>query len=158
MIWLCDMVMNSVIGADGELLEYMHLIANPNMHSTWIKSYGNETGQLAQGMPSQNTGTHTIFFIQKNQVPIVRVRDITYGLITVLIHPEKIEELNRTRFVAGGDRVNYPGNAGTPTANLLTMKLSINSIISTPGVKFMTMDIKDFYINTPMAWYKYMCL
>ncbi len=61
--------------------------------------------------------------------------------------------------VAGGDRVHYPGDApGTPTANLLTVKILINSIISTAGAKFMTMDIKDFNLNTPMARYKYMRL
>ena len=60
--------------------------------------------------------------------------------------------------MAGGDRVHYPGDAGTPTADLLTVKLLINSIISTPGAKFMTMDIKDFYLNTPMARYEYMRL
>jgi hypothetical protein len=54
--------------------------------------------------------------------------------------------------------VHYPGNAGTPTADLLTVKLLINTTISTAGAKFMTMDIKDFYLNTPMAWYKYMQL
>ncbi len=59
---------------------------------------------------------------------------------------------------AGGDRVHYPGNAGTPTANLLTVKILINSIISTAGTNFMTMDIKDFYLNTPMARYEYMRL
>ncbi len=50
-----------------------------------------------------------------------------------------------TRLVTGGDRVHYPGNAGTPTANLLAIKILINSIISTACAKFMTMDIKDFY-------------
>ncbi len=60
--------------------------------------------------------------------------------------------------VAGGDRVHYPGNAGIPTANLLTVKILIKSIISTAGPKFMTMDIKDFYLNTLMARYKYMQL
>ncbi len=44
------------------------------------------------------------------------------------------------------------------TADLLTIKLLINSIISTQGAKFMTLDIKDFYLNTPMARYKYMQL
>jgi hypothetical protein len=76
---------------------------------------------------------------------------VTYGIITTLIRPEKIDELNQTRLVAGGDRVHYPGDAGTPTANLLTVKLLINSIISTAGAKFMMMDIKDIYLNTPMA-------
>ena len=54
--------------------------------------------------------------------------------------------------------MHFPGNAGTPTADLLTVKLLINSIISTEGAKFMTMDIKDFYLNTPMARYEYMQL
>jgi hypothetical protein len=60
--------------------------------------------------------------------------------------------------VAGGNRVHFPGDAGTPTADLLTVKLLLNSIISTPNAKFMTMDIKDFYLNTPMAQYEYMQL
>ncbi len=58
--------------------------------------------------------------------------------------------------MAGGDRVHYPGDTGTPTADILTVKLLLNSIISTPNAKFMTMDIKDFYLNTPMARYEYM--
>ena len=41
-------------------------------------------------------------------------------------------------------------NCGTPTANLLTVKLLINSIVSTSGVKFLGLDLKDFYLNTPM--------
>ncbi len=60
--------------------------------------------------------------------------------------------------MAGGDRVHYPEDAGTPIANLLTVKLLLNSIISTPNAKFMTMDIKDFYLNTPMIRYEYMQL
>jgi hypothetical protein len=60
--------------------------------------------------------------------------------------------------MAGGDRVHYPGDAGTLTANLITVKLLINSIFSTTGAKFMTMDIKDFYLNTPMMRYEYMRL
>jgi hypothetical protein len=38
------------------------------------------------------------------------------------------------------------------------VKLLINSIISTEGARFMTMDIKDFYLNTPMARFEYMLL
>ncbi len=81
---------------------------------------------------------------------------MTYGLITCLVQPEKIDKPNRTRLVAGGNRVHYPGNAGTSTANLLTVKLLLNSFISTPNAKFMTMDIKDFYLITPMGRFEYM--
>jgi len=157
MTWFCEMA-NLVIGENGELLEYRHLIANHKTRLTWMHSYGNELGQLAQGMPGQNTSTNTIFFIKKNQVLQDKAKDVTYGLITTLIRPEKIDDPNRTRVVADGDRVHYPGDAGTPTADLLTVKLLLNSIISTPNAKFMTMDIKDFCLNTPMARYEYMQL
>jgi hypothetical protein len=50
-----------------------------------------------------------------------------------------------------GDRVHYPGSAGTPAADLLTIKLLINSTISTMGAKFMTMDTKEVYLDTLMA-------
>jgi hypothetical protein len=109
-------------------------------------------------MPDCNTSTKTIIFIKKDQVPKARAKDVTYGLITCLIQPEKIDKPNRTTFVTGGDRVHYPSNTDTPTADLLTVKILINSISSTAGMKFMTMDIKDFYLNTPMARYKYMRL
>jgi hypothetical protein len=46
-----------------------------------------------------------------------------------------------------------------PTANfLLSVKLLINSVISTPGARFFTMDIKNFYLCTPMTRYEYMQL
>jgi hypothetical protein len=155
MAWFCEMA-NSVIGEGGKLLKYKQLIANSKTRAKWSHSYGNKIGRLAQGMPGQNTGTNTIIFTRKDQIPTMRAKDVTNGLITCLVQPEKLDKPNRTRLVAGGDRVHYPGNASTPTANLLTLKILINSIIPTAGTKFMTMDIKDFYLNTPMARYKYM--
>jgi len=111
-------------------------------------------------MPGRAKGTDTFFFIPRHMLPKERMCDVTYGLITCLIRPEKIDEPNRTRLVAGEDRVHYPFDVGTPTADLLTVKLLINSIISTPGARFFTMDIKKFYLNTPipMVRYEYMRL
>ena len=65
------------------------------------------------------------------------------------VRPEKAEP-NRTRFVVGGDRINYPGEVATPTADMLVAKLLFNSVISTPGARFMTMDISNFYLMTPL--------
>jgi hypothetical protein len=76
---------NTVIGEGGESLKYKQLIANPKTQATWTHSYGNELGQLAQGMPGLNTGTNTIFYIHKNQVPREQAKDVTYGLITTLV-------------------------------------------------------------------------
>eukprot|EP00804_Cyclotella_cryptica_P031351 CCRYP_012175-RA/>CCRYP_012175-RA protein AED:0.45 eAED:0.45 QI:0/-1/0/1/-1/1/1/0/124 len=41
---------------------------------------------------------------------------------------------------------------------MLTTKVLLNSVISTKGALFMTIDIKDFYLNTPMACPEYMQL
>ena len=68
------------------------------------------------------------------------------------------KEKERTRITMGGDRTNFPFDCGTPTAELLTIKLLLNSVVSTPGKKFKTIDISNFYLNTPMNRYAYMCM
>ena len=47
-------------------------------------------------------------------------------------------------------------DCGTATTDLLTIKLLLNSVVSTPGAKFMTIDIKDFYLNTPLERPEYL--
>lgn len=56
----------------------------------------------------------------------------------------------------GGDKLEYPGDPGTPAASLIDTKIVLNSVVSTTGVKFLTTDIKDYFLNNPMDWYKYM--
>ncbi len=76
---------NSVIGEGGKLLKYKQLIAKLKTRAKWTHSYGNKIGRLAQGMPGHNTGTTTIIFIKKDQVPTTRAKNMTYGLITCLV-------------------------------------------------------------------------
>ena len=52
--------------------------------------------------------------------------------------------------MVGGDRTNYPGKVATPTACMLVVKLIFNSVVSTKGAKFMTMDISNFFLMTPL--------
>ena len=108
-------------------------------------------------MPGRVKGTNTLFFIGKEDIPTASWRDVMYGHIVVSYRSEE-QDANRVRLTIGGNRVNYPGDYGTPTTNMLTIKLLLNSVISTPGEKFMTIDIKDFYLNTLMMRYKYMRL
>ena len=42
-----------------------------------------------------------------------------------------------------------------PTADLLILKLLLNSVISTHNAKSMMMDIKNFYLNIPLKRYEY---
>ena len=66
-------------------------------------------------------------------------------------------KVNRVRITVGRDRLDFP-SATTHCASLTTTKFLLNSTISTPGARFMTLDIKDFYYGTAMARYKYMKL
>ena len=55
----------------------------------------------------------------------------------------------------GSELTNYPCDCGTPTANLLTVKLLLNIIISTMGAKFMILNISNFYLMTPLKRKEY---
>ena len=83
------------------------------------------------------------------------MEDLTYVRIVVSCRPEK-SDLNVTLLTVGRNRVNYPGDYGTLMTDILTVKLLPNGTISTPGARFMTLDIKYFYLMTPMERYKYM--
>lgn len=55
----------------------------------------------------------------------------------------------RVRGTIGGDRINYPGETSADTAAMPVVKLLLQSVIS-DDVKWMTLDIKDYYLNTPL--------
>ena len=74
---------------------------------------------------------------------------MTYGQFICSVRPEK-KENNRTRFTVGGDKIDYPGKVATPTADMLDAKILFNSVISTKGARFMTIDISNFYLMTPL--------
>ena len=100
------------------------------------------------GRISKEKATNTMFFIKQNEIPRDRQRDVTYARIVCNYRDQK-KEKERTRITMGGDRINCHFDRGTPTAELLTIKLLLNSVISTPGAKFMTIDISNFYLKTP---------
>ena len=108
-------------------------------------------------MPGKSEGTNTIFFIDQSNIPSERWKDITYGRIVMAYRLEKPDPY-QTGLTVGGNLVAYPDNYSTPIVDLLTVKLLLNIVVSTPGAKFMTIDIKYFYLNTPIPRYEYMCL
>jgi hypothetical protein len=82
---------------------------------------------------------------------------VTYGSFVVDIKDHK-EEKERTRLTFGGDQIEYPGDKSTQTAVLTMAKILINSVISTLGAKFLVIDIKNFYFNTPLGRFEYMVI
>jgi hypothetical protein len=69
---------------------------------------------------------------------------VSYANFICTICPQK-EETHQVRMTAGGDKLDYPGNASSPTVSMLDAKIHINSTIS----------IKNYYLGTPMGYYQY---
>jgi hypothetical protein len=90
-----------------------------------------------------------------DEIPFAQLKDITYGCICINYCPEK-DDPNHMRLANDGDRVNFPGDCGTPTVDMVTVKLHLNSVISTKGARYCTIDLKDFYLMTPMTRPEYM--
>ena len=94
------------------------------------------------------TVTNTVFFVAKLAIP--QGRKVTYAQMVDSIRPTKAE-LNRVRVTVSGDRLDIPGATTTHCVGLTTTKCLLNSTISKPGARFITLDIKDFYYGTAMA-------
>ena len=92
-------------------------------------------------------------FIHAREKP--RGRKTTYLNIVANIRTQK-EDSHRIRFTVDGDRLDYPGPTATETAEIQTSNLLFNSTISTKGGRFMCIDLKGFYLGTPMNRYEYM--
>ena len=80
---------------------------------------------------------------------------MTNGHNVCNVCPQK-KEIDRTRLTVDGTRINFEGDCSMPTANLLTVKLLFNSIVSTPGAKHLGRERKYFYLNTPMERPEYL--
>ena len=149
-------MVNSIVDPDtGKPLEYRHLINHKrdDIRATWNRSGANEFGRLAQGVGGRIEGTNTIFFIHPSKIP--KTRTATYARFVCDYRPQKTEK-ERTRITVGGNLINYPGDVSTRTADITTAKLLFNSTISDVMARFMGLDIKNYYLGTPLDRYEYM--
>jgi hypothetical protein len=65
------------------------------------------------------------------------------------------QEKERVRFTIGGDKLDNSGDVTTSTADVTTFKILINSTVSTEDAAMM-MDIKNYYLVTPLPRFEYM--
>ena len=123
--------------------------------TVWKNILSNEWGHLAQGSMHGVRSTYTINFIRKHEVS--QDRDITYATYVLDYRPLKLEP-HRVRITVGDNRLSYYDDAVSPVANLLETKVFLNSTISDAPkwARFMTADIKDYFLATPMAQAEYM--
>ena len=145
----CAPVIHPVTGES--ITAYKKLQRDPLLAATWSRAFGKEFGNLAQGDLATNTpGTDSIFVLthaQRQSIPSDRV--VTYTRVVVDYRPQKADP-NRVRLTAGGNLIEYPGELTTRTADLTTTKMLWNSVISTNDARYLCLDIKNFYLGTPM--------
>lgn len=132
--------------------------------ATWTRSLANEWGRLLHKGIGQNRpaherveGTGTCFFVTKESIP--KDRKISYGNFVCDIRPQKAET-HRVRLTAGGDRLDAFEDTSSPAVGLVDAKLHFNSTISDAhkGARHLGLDIKNFYLGTPMEADKYQYL
>lgn len=70
--------------------------------------------------------------------------------------PEKWGNPITPGLLLGGDKINYPGEVSTPTAEMMVANILFNSAISTPGATFMAIDISNFYLMTRLKCLEYL--
>jgi hypothetical protein len=136
----------------GKEMEYSALIKDPRLQPIWTRGFGNGCGRLFQGI-RDIPGTDTCFFIDLKNIP--KDRKITYGKIVCDYKPHK-KEKERVRLTVDGDRLVYSGDVATSTADITTLKFLINSTLSTEDATMMMMDIKNYYLGTPLPRFEYM--
>ena len=100
--------------------------------------------------------THTIRPIHSSEQPIERKGEGAY------YNPQVKEKTAidgsttyRVRGTIGGDRIAYRGPTTARTAAMPLVKLLIQSVVS-DNKRFLTLNIKDFYFNTPLDRSEYL--
>jgi hypothetical protein len=146
-IILPEMANSAICPETVKSLKHQELITKLRYKIKWTRSMANEINRLYN--------TNTIRFIRRWDIP--KGRKVTYGSFVVDIKDHK-KEKECTRLTVGGDQIEYPGDRFTRTAGLTTSKILINSAISTPGAKFLVVDINNFYLNTPLGRFEYMVI
>ena len=84
--------------------------------------------------------TNTIFFIHVTKVPCNKRP--TYAYFVCSFRPQKPEPY-RTRITVSGNLIDYPGNLSMKVADMTTFKILVNSTLSTPGAKWLGLDVKN---------------
>jgi hypothetical protein len=87
-----------------------------------------------------------MFFIKLTNTP--KDIKITYGKIVCDYKPHKKEN--------DFFRLDYSCYIATSTADITTLKILVNSNLSTEDAVMMMMDIKKYYLGTPLPRFEYM--
>ena len=147
---------NHIFDTMGKKRSIDSLLKDSTTTAIWSKALENELGRLAQGYKNRVQAQDAMDFIFHHEIP--SDRKITYSNFVCDYRPLKSEKF-RVRMTVGGDKLDYFDPTASPTASLIETKLLINSVISdhkTKNARFCSMDLKDFFLTTPMERAEYL--
>jgi hypothetical protein len=134
------------LDCDGKPLTYKTAINGPD-RTSYQQAECEEFDRLFE--------TGTMRPIHHANIPTDRRGDVTY------YNPVPKEKMVngiktfRIRGTVGGDRINYVGDVSARTADMSVVKILLNAVVS-ENARWMTIDIKDFYLGTPLTRPEYM--
>jgi hypothetical protein len=151
------LVMPMIHPTTGESISsYKGLMNDPATAEVWMTAFEKDFCGMSQG--DNNTGqkgTNGMFGMLPSDIPnIPKDKVMTYARVVVNHCPQK-EDLNRIQITVGGNLINYPGKLTTQMADITAAKLLWYSVLSTPGAKYVCLNIKNFYLSAPLDRFEY---
>jgi len=137
---------------------YKKMMHNPATAEVWQTAFGKDFGAMAQGCTkTKQKGMNAMFVMTHDEIrhALANKKIFTYANPVVDYRPQK-EDPHRIRITAGGNLINYKGNASVRMVNINTTKIHWNSMISTPNAKYMCLGIKKFYLTAALEYFEYM--
>ena len=141
----------------GQSLQYRQLRKHPKFAHIWNTSYANKLGRLCQGIgkgpkgPKHQCveGTNTFRLIKFVGIPQDRQNEICHSMVVCEVKRHK-EDPNCTCITVTVSQICYPRDVGTPTSSLDLVKPIINSVLSRRNTRFVSFDLKNVYLQTPL--------
>ena len=128
------------LNADGSPLTYSTAKKGPNT-THWQDAEDTEISRLIDSVVMHARHPH--------EQPADRKKDTTYYNPQTKEKDTDAGKTYRIRGTIGGDRINYTGVTKANTAAMPVVKMLLQSVVS-DDAEFMTIDIKDFYLNTEL--------
>ena len=129
----------------GKKLSMTTALAGEDGH-LWLAKHGEEITRLF--------ASDTIKLIHWHDLPSDKKPAYYNPQVRTKIKEGKL--VRRVRGTIGGDQINFDGDTAAHTASMQLIKILLNSVVSDKDAKFMTADIKDFYLGTPLPTTEYM--
>ena len=129
--------MNPTTGMEARISELLAGVVEDQDGPTWSDATCREFGRLMQGYMDAK-GTNTMFVIHRHDIPAHKTA--AHVRMVADFRPQKPDP-HWIRITIGGSNITVEYDVSTPTADLSTSKILINSTLSTPNAKWAGYDL-----------------